>query len=150
MTRPELHIAVPGTKNTASKYNENFDLMLNYIDDSIDAEKTYVNNLLSQYETVNSLATSGTITLDDNTINTITPQGNVTFSLPTVTATTKFHQILVQMNLTSTYTISLGTTYYFDNVQPLFTATGLYDIVYEYDNASGNWVVGAIYKGTAV
>ena len=46
MARPELNIAVAGTKNTASDYNENFDLMLDYIDDETQAAKDYVDSYM--------------------------------------------------------------------------------------------------------
>lgn len=42
MTRPTLHVAVAGTKNTASDYNENFTKMLDYLDTEISGAKTYV------------------------------------------------------------------------------------------------------------
>lgn len=148
MTRPELHVAVANTKNTATNYNENFSMMLDYIEDEVQAAKDHVDNTLSIYETINALSpTTGTVTLEDNKIYKITPSGNVTFSLPNITDNTKFHQILVQINMSVVYTMTLGTTYFFDGVKPLFTSTGLYDLIYEYDNASENWVCGAIYKG---
>ena len=96
--------------------------------------------------TVNVLPTSGTINLTDNSINTITPNGNVTFALPAVTDLTNFHQILVQVKLTSSYTINLGTSYYFNEETPTFSNHS-YDIVYEYDNINTHWVVGSIIKG---
>lgn len=95
---------------------------------------------------VNTL--SGTaITLTDNSVNTLTPTGNTTFTLPTVTDTTVFHQILVQLNLTTVYTIALGTSTYFGGTAPDLSATGNYNLVYEYDNALSAWVVGCIDKG---
>lgn len=95
---------------------------------------------------VNTL--SGTaITLTDNSVNTLTPTGNTTFTLPTVTDTTVFHQILVQLNLTTVYTIALGTSTYFGGTAPDLSETGNYNLVYEYDNALSAWVVGCIDKG---
>ena len=38
-TRPELHVAVAKTKNKASDYNDNFDMMMDYIDDTLDEIK---------------------------------------------------------------------------------------------------------------
>ena len=90
---------------------------------------------------VTTLATSGTISLADNSVNRIAPTGTVTFSLPTVSDNTIFHQILVQMTLSTTRTINLGTTKYFTGSQPSFAA-GTYDILYEYNGT--NWVVGAV------
>ena len=90
---------------------------------------------------VTTLATSGTIALADNSINRIAPTGTVTFSLPSVSDNTVFHQILVQMTLSTSRTINLGTTKYFTGSQPSFAA-GTYDILYEYNGS--NWVVGAV------
>lgn len=97
---------------------------------------------------VNTLATSGTITLSDNSINTITPSAAVTFSLPSGDATT-FHQILVQVNMSTVYTITLGTSNYFNKKAPDMSSVGKYNLLYEYDSALSDWVVGCISKGTA-
>lgn len=94
---------------------------------------------------------SGTsITLADNSINTLTPTGNTTFTLPTVTDTTVFHQILVQLNLSTVYTIDLGTTTYFNSEAPDLSAIGNYNLIFEYDNALSAWVVGCLGKGAVV
>jgi hypothetical protein len=45
-TRPELHRAVQGTKNTATNYNDNFDAMMDFIDNSIDEAKSYVDDFM--------------------------------------------------------------------------------------------------------
>ena len=93
---------------------------------------------------------SGTsITLTDNSINTLTPTGNTTFTLPTISDTTKYHQILVQLDLSTVYTITLGTTTYFEGSAPDLSATGNYNLIYEYDNALSAWVVGCVEKGAA-
>ena len=105
--------------------------------------QTAVGNL--QTTPVNVLSSSGTINLSDNSVNRITPSGTVTFSLPTVTDHTKFHQILIQINLNDTYTINLGTTYYFNKAVPDFTETGYYNLIYEHDGT--RWVCGSIVKG---
>lgn len=100
--------------------------------------------------TINVLSTSGNIALTDNSINSITPTGAVTFSLPTVTDNTKFHQILVQINLTSVYAINLGLgqfANYFNKVAPDLSNVGIYNLYYEYDKADQNWVAGALPKG---
>ena len=90
--------------------------------------------------------TGTSITLVDNSINTLTPTGNTTFTLPTITDTTIFHQILVQLDLSTVYTIDLGTTTYFGGTAPDLSATGNYNLIYEYDNAMAEWVVGAVNK----
>lgn len=91
---------------------------------------------------------SGTsITLTDNSINTLTLSGNTTFTLPTVSNTAIFHQILVQVNMPTAYTIILGTSTYFGGSAPDLSNTGNYNLIYEYDNALQAWVVGCVSKG---
>lgn len=145
MTRPTLHVAVAGQKSKASDYNDNFDLMMDYLEDSIDELRTWTTNTVDM--PITTLATSGTISLSDMSINRISTNGNVTFSLPSISDNTKFHQLLVQLNLTSTsHQISLGTSVYFYGIEPDFSTAGKYDIIYEYDG--NNWVAGAMKKGT--
>lgn len=101
---------------------------------------------------MNTLASSGTITLSDNTVNSIVPSGNVTFTLPTIADISVFHQILVQVDLTTLVTFDLGlgaTPHYFNKVAPDLSATGTYNLIYEYDNDNGYWVCGCIPKGVA-
>lgn len=91
---------------------------------------------------VNVISTkSGTISLADNSINRIAPTGTVTFSLPSVSNHNIFHQILVQITLSSVITINLGTSVYFGGEKPTFE-TGKYNIVYEHNGTS--WTVGAV------
>lgn len=136
--------AVAGTKNKASVYNENFNRMKKYVDDSVEELTTETQNTLSVYQTVNTLATSGTITLTDNSVNSIIPQGDVSFVLPSITGEEvgKFHQILVQMNLEDLYDIDLGANWSFNNQALLINAVGKYNIIYEYDGE--NWVCGVL------
>ena len=96
---------------------------------------------------INILESSGVITLTDNSINTITPTGNVTFTLPTITDDTVLHQIFVQINLSTLYTLALGTSYFFNSTAPDMSQIGVYNLVYEYDKANQYWVVGCIDKG---
>ncbi len=98
---------------------------------------------------ITTLSTSGIITLTDNSVNSIEPNGAVTFTLPTVTDDTVFHQILVQLNLSTVYAITLGTDKYFNKTAPDLSIAGVYDLVYEYDKVNAYWVVGAISKGAA-
>lgn len=98
---------------------------------------------------INTLGTTGTITLTDNSINKIAPTGNVTFTLPTITDNTIFHQILVQVDLSTVYSLTLGTIYYFDKVAPDMSTTGQYNLFYEYDSTQSYWVVGCVAKGSA-
>ena len=103
-------------------------------------------------KTVNVLSTSGTIALTDNSINTITPTGNVTFTLPTVTDNTVLHQIFVQVNLSTVYSFDLGlgvTPHYFNKKAPDLSSTGVYNLYFEYDKANQYWVGGDLPKGAA-
>ena len=151
--RPVLKQAVAGEKSKASDYNENFEKMMSYVDDAIDCVNDavdYVDNTLTIYTKINTLGTSGTIALTTNTINKITPVDDVTFTLPTIEDNTLYNQILVQVKLTNTYSITLGTNYFFDLVKPTFNTTGVYDIMYEYDSNIESWVCGAVYKGVVL
>ena len=150
----EIIEAVAGQKNKASNYNENFNRMKAYIEASMEENEentqSYVQQQLTTYSNINTLATSGTIALTANSINKIIPTGNVTFTLPTITDNTKFYQILVQANLTNTsYIVAsrLGASKYFNCGAPAFSEPGQYNIIYEYDSTSNNWVVGAVKKG---
>ena len=100
-------------------------------------------------ETVNILSTSGTITLKDNSVNSITPINTITFTLPTITNNTVFHQILVQVNMTTAVSIDVGTTYYFDKTAPDMSVAGVYNLIYEYDKANQYWVCGVLNKGAS-
>lgn len=142
--------AVAGQKNKASNYNENFNRIKNYVEASMDESSDYVQEQLTTYANINALPSEGTIPLTSNSINSITPTGAVTFTLPTITDNTKFYQILVQVNLTNTSYLTasnLGASKYFNYDAPSFSEIGQYNIIYEYDNTSNNWVVGAIGKG---
>lgn len=103
-------------------------------------------NIDTKSEGINVL-TGTSITLTDNSINTLGVSGNTTFTLPTVTDTTIFHQILIQMSMATAYTIDLGTTTYFGGTAPDLSTAGNYNLIYEYDNALSEWVVGCINKG---
>lgn len=100
---------------------------------------------------MNVLETSGTIALTDNSVNTITPTGNVTFTLPTVTDNTKFHQIFVQMNMpTTAYTIDMGLgtpPHWLIEEEPDLSSTGNYNLYWEYDKANQYWKGGALKEG---
>lgn len=96
---------------------------------------------------IKTLAGSGTIALDDNSINVIKPTGAVTFVLPTITDKTKFHQILVQVKLSTVYSINVGTTYYFNKKAPDMSTIGYYNLIYEYDKQYASWICGCIIKG---
>ena len=101
-----------------------------------------------KYIGATTLANSGTIALSDNTVNSITATGTVTFSLPNISDAEQFHQIVVLLYMSSAVTINLGTSYYFGRLAPDMSEAGYYTIIYEYDGS--HWVVGALNKGTAV
>ena len=109
-----------------------------------------VNELVEQ--PINVLDTSGTIALSDNSVNTITPTGNVTFTLPTVIDNTVLHQIFVQVNLSTVYSLDLGlgvTPHYFNKKAPDLSSAGVYNLYFEYDKANQYWVGGDLPKGVA-
>lgn len=166
-TRPSLNIAVQGTKNTATKYNENFELMMDFIDDSLAESKTYVDTYMPSVTGQNGrfltndgeniswadiepdiiqLASSGTINLITNTVNCITPTGAVTFVLPSVNASINFNQILVQVNLTTVKSINVGTTHFFNGKTPNLSTVGKYNLMFEYDKNNDFWVCGWMRK----
>ena len=116
-----------------------------YIDNSIPDVSVY--QLIAQSMT--TLFASGTIALSDNTINKISATGTVTFTLPTITDLTVFHQIFVQLGMASAQTINLGTSYYFNKTSPDLSTAGTYNLYFEYDNDATHWVVGTLPKGTA-
>ena len=90
---------------------------------------------------------TGTIpTLTDNARHAITITGDTTFTLPTVTDNTIFHQMLVEMSMPTVRTIQWGTDVYFWGEAPDLTNTGSYTVIYEYDLNDLTWVVGALYK----
>ena len=118
--------------------------------DAIDKINEIIDNL---NQSITSLETSGTIALSDNSVNSITPSDDVVFTLPTITDNTVFHQILVQINLTTVYDIDLGlgaAPHYFNKTAPDMTNAGIYNLIYEYDKANQYWVAGVIEKGAAL
>lgn len=137
LSNDENGLFVPNIGNLADLDTTDKTSIVNAINENV--------NRINQPITV--LAASGTIALSDNSINSITPTGAITFTLPTITDNTIFHQILVQIKLTASQTINLGTTHYFYDESPTFAVVGAYNIVYEYDSVNNFWVVGSVYKG---
>lgn len=132
------------------------DTLLNAKYDASNPDGFITSSALTPYElkdkTINVLSTSGTIALTDNSINTITPSGNITFTLPTVTDNTVFHQILVQVNMSTVYTIDLGLgqfPHYFNGKTPDLSDVGMYNLYFEYDKANQYWVAGELVKSEA-
>ena len=149
------------TQNGAESYIRSYLASNNFMTQD-DVNRYLINN---SYVTTTSLATtlnaykptipmstmtaSGTINLDDNSGYAITATGNITFQLPAVTDLTILHKIFVQLYMSTIRTINLGTSNYFDKAAPDFSIAGMYNIMYEYDNARGVWVVGTMIKGVA-
>lgn len=103
--------------------------------------KSFVPSNLTVLET-----TSGTIQLEDNNFYRLTPTDATTFTLPSVSADGKLHQILVQVNLTSAYTLDLGTTKFFGGGAPDLSQAGSYNLIWEHDVDLG-WICGCLVKG---
>lgn len=86
---------------------------------------------------------SGTVTLETNKVYQGTITGDLVITLPTATVGT-YNQILVQVTISNTPTISLGVVKYFDKTAPIFS-NGTWDIIYEHNGT--DWVAGAIETG---
>lgn len=99
---------------------------------------------------VTELASSGTITLEDGRTYRVTPTSGITFTLPTITDLARFHRILVQVKLSIVVTIDVGTNYFYNNQEISISETGLYNLIYEYDNNKNYWVCGLLSKGQPV
>ena len=96
---------------------------------------------------MNELPGSGVIFLEDNSGNFITPTGDITFILPTITDLTILHRIFIQVCITNVFEISVGTSNFFDTSIPDFESVGSYNLMYEFDNASKLWYCGWLPKG---
>lgn len=99
---------------------------------------------------LNDQASGGTVVLGDNKGYYLSCSTSIGFQLPAVTDLTILHKIFVQLYLesSSVQVTSLGTTNYFDKVTPTFGVAGMYDIIYEYDNNTNEWVCGVKIKGS--
>ena len=108
------------------------------------ATKTELNN---KRETINNLASSGTISLSNNSVNRINITGNVTFNLPTNVDSSILNQIMIQITMNSVKTINVGTTQFFGGKSPDLSKAGKYNMIYEHDGT--NWVCGVMVKASA-
>ena len=88
-------------------------------------------------------ATSGAVTLADNTVYSGTMAGEMTFVLPTVTDATQYHQIKAMLYL-PVVTINWGTTHYIGGEAPDVSEAGQYMIYWDYVPALSAWAVGAM------
>ena len=91
-------------------------------------------------------ATSGTVTLSDNTVYSGTMTGEMTFALPAVTNATQYHQIKAMLYL-PVVTINWGTTHYIGGEAPDVSGAGQYMIYWDYVPALSAWAVGAMKVG---
>lgn len=94
-------------------------------------------------------ATSGTVSLNANTLYKMTISGETTFSLPSTVNAEKHNQIKILANLSVVSAINFGTTKYFNCEAPDMSEAGFYDIYIDYDPHQSSWVAGAIRKGAA-
>ena len=94
-------------------------------------------------------ATSGTVSLNANTLYKMTISGATTFTLPSMVNATKHNQIKILTNLSVVSAINFGTTKYFNCEAPDMSEAGFYDIYIDYDPHQSSWVAGAIRKGAA-
>lgn len=91
-------------------------------------------------------ATSGTVTLSDNTVYSGTMTGEMTFALPAVTNATQYHQIKAMLYL-PVVAINWGTTHYIGGEAPDVSGEGQYMIYWDYVPALSAWAVGAMKVG---
>ena len=100
-------------------------------------------------EIITLTTTSGSVSLSANKVYKVTPTGSLTFVLPTSVDNPVYNEIIVHLNLTSTYAITTGVldnSHYLNSAINLSTA-GHYDLIYEYDSNVGEWFVGTVKKG---
>lgn len=110
--------------------------------------KDEINDKLEELNSIYPITeTRGTIALEADKMYTMTITGTTTFTLPTVTDMSKFHQIKLMIQVNATTTINWGTSYFFNKETPDIDSGNSYDVYYDYDNLLGQWVCGVIVKG---
>ena len=156
-TNPNNYTSNIGTVtsvNNVTPANGNVTLSIPTKTSDLTNDSNFINSsALAPYELINkpvtTLANSGTLALTDNTAYKIeNANGAITFTLPTISDTAKFHQIVIQLYMASAQTINLSTTYYFTGEAPDMSEAGYYTIIYEYDNTKSSWAVGALKKAS--
>lgn len=105
--------------------------------------KLYVNEKCLR--PVKILPSSGSVTLESNTINRVNITGDLYINLPNISTPTVYEEILVQVTMAQTHNVTLGTSHTFNDALPSLTEAGHYNLIYEADGA--NWYVGIIKKG---
>ena len=140
-----------GSAAISQTLNDNFqdlDTRLNLVNSTISAQGSTINTIngnIQSLQTPSIITLTGTTpTLTDNSIHQITISDTTTFSFPVISDTTKFHQMLVLINMPTAKTINLGTDTFFGGYAPDLSEAGTYTLIYEYDGTE--WVVGALYK----
>lgn len=129
---------------------------LNNLDDAGEARFSNLQYNIDQKEdktpSIVTTTTSGTLVLNDNTTYCVTPSGNLTFTLPTITDTTKLHRIEVELNMSTVYSIDLGlgsTPLFFNKTAPDLSTTGVYSLLFQYSPSAGAWYGGGAIIGVA-
>lgn len=119
----------------------------------IDTEELYIGTengvvkVLPVYDMqdLTSKQSSGTIQLENNSVNFINVTKAIIFALPYVYDNPPpFSQIFIQLSLPTVKTINLGTDYFFNNEIPDLSKPGLYDIIYEFNPIIGEWFCGVL------
>lgn len=148
-----------GAIATSQILNDNFHYLDGRVDtvngrvDTTNSNVTSLSNTVTNIQTtIGSIQnptvvqlTGTTPTLTANKEHSIEITGNTTFTLPVITDATKFHQMLVLVDMPTAYTLNLGTSKYFYDSEPDMSSAGKYTLIYEYNGS--NWVVGAMFKG---
>lgn len=123
----------------------------NYLEDNKYTTETRVEEMIAGGSTVTwlyTLPSSGTILLEDNKSYKVEALGDIAFVLPSVSDLTKLHKIFIQLKVVdSSNSVSVGTNYFFNKINPDFSVAGIYDIRYEYDNLNNVWVCEVALKG---
>lgn len=99
-----------------------------------------------QYPIIPISATSGSVSVETNTIYQMSINGATTFVLPASVNTGVFNQIKVMATVTGAPTIDWGTAYFFNKATPEIEE-GSYDVYFDYDNLLGGWACLVTAKG---
>jgi len=116
-----------------------------YIGTDEGVEKVDTNKI--EIQNLTELVSGNELTLEEDSIYYLELSQNVTFKLPEPEDTGIYHQILIQLTLTSVVTIDLGTTYFLNEETPDLSETGDYDIIFEFNPYYTKWFCGVIKKG---
>lgn len=104
---------------------------------------------MPQIKVDDSLATTGSIQLIDNTVNKVILTGSATLLSPIINPNDHIlHQCLVQLYKPDiAYNVAFTAVKYFGSSSaPDISSVGYYNIYYEYDAIQNAWVIGVIRK----